>query len=153
MNKPFDIVLMVGIPGSGKTTFCRERLFPLHLYISLDQLRTRSAEAELFAFALKRHKPCVIDNTNVTVAERRRYIQLARKEKDARIAAYCFTPDLDGCLARNEKRTGRAHVPEVAIKCKLAKFEPPDFGEGIDEIYDVKVSENVFDVRRRNEKE
>ena len=45
----FDIVLMVGIPGSGKTTFCRERLFPSHLYISLDQLRTRSAEAELFA--------------------------------------------------------------------------------------------------------
>ena len=48
MNKPFDMVLMVGIPGSGKTTFCRERLFPSHLYISLDQLRTRSAEAELF---------------------------------------------------------------------------------------------------------
>ena len=42
---------------------------------------------------------------------------------------------------------------ETAIKCKLAKFEPPDFGEGIDEIYDVKLSENGFDVRRRNEKE
>ena len=148
----FDIVLMVGIPGSGKTTFCRERLFPSHLYISLDQLRTRSAEAELFAFALKRRKPCVIDNTNVTVAERRRYIQLARKEKDARIVVYCFVPDLEGCLARNGQRRGRARVPEVAIKCKLAKFEPPEFDEGIDEIYDVKVSENGFEVRRRNEK-
>ena len=153
MNKPFDIVLMVGIPGSGKTTFCRERLFPSHLYISLDQLRTRSAEAELFAFALKRHKPCVIDNTNVTAAERGRYIPQARKDKDARIVVYCFAPDLEGCLARNGKRTGRAHVPETAIKCKLAKFEPPDFGEGIDEICDVKLSENGFDVRRRNEKE
>ena len=30
MNKPFDIVLMVGIPGSGKTTFCR-RLLPEEL--------------------------------------------------------------------------------------------------------------------------
>ena len=153
MNAPFDIVLMVGIPGSGKTTFCHERLFPLHLYISLAQLRTRSAEAELFAFALKRHKPCVIDNTNVTAAERRRYIQLARREMDARIVVYCFVPDLEGCLARNGQRTGRAHVPDVAVKCKLAKFELPDFGEGIDEIYDVKVSENGFDVRRRNEKE
>ena len=153
MDKPFDIVLMVGIPGSGKTTFYRERLFPSHLYISLDQLRTRSAEAELFAFALKRHKPCVIDNTNVTVAERRRYIQLARKEMDARIVVYCFVPDLEGCLARNAQRRGRALVPEVAIKCKLAKFEPPYFGEGIDEVYDVRVSENGFDVRRRNEKE
>ena len=89
----------------------------------------------------------------MTVAERRRYIPLARKDKDARIVVYCFAPDLEGCLARNEKRTGRAHVPEVAIKCKLAKFEPPDFGEGIDEIYYVKVFENDFDVRRRNEKE
>ena len=153
MDKDFDVVLMTGLPGSGKTTFCRERLFPSHIYISLDQLRTRSAEAELFAFALKRRKPCVIDNTNVTVAERRRYIPLARKDKDARIVVYCFAPDLEGCLARNEKRTGRAHIPEVAIKCKLAKFEPPDFGEGIDEIYVVKVFENGFDVRRRNEKE
>lgn len=51
MNKPFEIVLMVGIPGSGKTMFCHERLFPSHLYISLDQLRTRSAEAELFALS------------------------------------------------------------------------------------------------------
>ena len=116
-------------------------------------MRTRSAEAELFAFALKRHKPCVIDNTNVTAAERRRYIQLARREMDARIVVYCFVPDLEGCLARNGQRRGLACVPEVAIKCKLAKFEPPDFGEGIDEIYDVKVSENGFDVRRRNEKE
>lgn len=30
-------------------------------------------------------------------------------------------------------------------------FEPPDFSEGIDEIYDVSVSRNGFDVRRRNE--
>ena len=89
----------------------------------------------------------------MTAAERGRYIPQARKDKDARIVVYCFVPDLEGCLARNGQRRGRARVPEVAIKCKLAKFEPPDFGEGIDEIYDVKLSENGFDVRRRNEKE
>ncbi len=152
MNKPFDIVLMVGIPGSGKTTLCRERLFPSHLYISLDQLRTRSAEAELFAFALNRRKSCVIDNTNVNAAERRRYIELAKAVKDVRIIAYCFAPDLGGCVARNGKRVGRAHVLESAIRGRLAMFEPPDFSEGFDEINDVAVSENGFKVRRRHEK-
>jgi len=152
MNKPFDIVLMVGIPGSGKTTFCRERLFPSHLYISLDQLRTRSAEAELFAFALSRRKPCVVDNTNVNAAERKRYIQLAQAVKDVRIVAYCFAPDLEGCIARNSMRTGRARVPELAIKGKLTRFEPPDFSEGFDEINDVEISADGFVVRRRHAK-
>ncbi len=47
----FDVIVMCGIPGSGKTTFCRDRLFPDCIYISLDRLQTRSAEAELLAFA------------------------------------------------------------------------------------------------------
>ena len=141
---------MVGIPGSGKTTFCRERLFPSHLYISLDQLRTRSAEAELFAFALKRRKSCVVDNTNVNAAERKRYIEPAKAAGDVRIVAYCFTPDLAGCIARNGRRTGRARVPEAAIRGRLAGFEPPDFSEGFDEINDVEISANGFEVRRRH---
>ena len=151
MNKPFDIVLMVGIPGSGKTTFCRERLFPSHLYISLDQLKTRSAEAELFAFALNRRKSCVVDNTNINAVERCRYIQLAQKVKNVRVVVYCFAPDLKGCIDRNNERTGRAHVPESAIRGRLAMFENPHFSEGIDEIYDIEVSEDGFEVRRRNE--
>ena len=32
----FEVIVMCGIPGSGKTTFCRERLFPDYIYISLD---------------------------------------------------------------------------------------------------------------------
>ena len=41
-----EVIIMCGIPGSGKTTFCRERLFPQYLYILLDRLKSRSAEAE-----------------------------------------------------------------------------------------------------------
>ena len=153
MNKPFDVVLMVGIPASGKTTFCRDFLFPSHLYISLDQLRTRSAETELFKFALNRRKSCVVDNTNINVAERNRYISMAREIKDVRIVVYCFVPDLNGCLARNDKRAERAHVPASAVKERLGKFEMPDFDEGIDEIFYVRTSENGFEIRRRDEKE
>ena len=41
-----EIVIFVGIPASGKTTFYKERFFPSHVYVSQDQLRTSSAVEE-----------------------------------------------------------------------------------------------------------
>ena len=38
-----EIVIFVGIPASGKTSFYKERFFPSHVYVSQDQLRTSSA--------------------------------------------------------------------------------------------------------------
>ncbi|MBQ3344582.1 MAG: ATP-binding protein [Kiritimatiellae bacterium] len=143
---------MIGIPGSGKTTFCRERLFPHHLYISLDQLRTRSAEAELFAFALKRRKNCVIDNTNINLLERARYIPDARRS-GARVVGYFFEPNLEACIERNAKRVGRARAPEHVIRQKLSRFERPSLREGFDALYRVKVTEKGFAVEVSDEKE
>ena len=60
-----EIVIFIGIPASGKTSFYKERFFPSHVYVSLDQVKTRSAEGELLKFCLGRNKSCVIDNTNV----------------------------------------------------------------------------------------
>ena len=148
----FIVAVMIGIPGSGKTTFCRERLFPHHLYISLDQLRTRSAEAELFAFALKRRKNCVIDNTNINLLERARYIPDARRS-GARVVGYFFEPNLEACIERNAKRVGRARAPEHVIRQKLSRFERPSLREGFDALYRVKVTEKGFDVEVLDEKE
>ena len=148
----FIVVLMIGIPGSGKTTFCCERLFPHHLYISLDQLRTRSAEAEMFAFALRRRKNCVIDNTNINMLERSRYIPAAKRE-GARVVGYFFEPDLEACVARNAKRLGKARVPEHVIRQKMSRFERPSPHEGFDALYRVKVTERGFDVEVLDAKE
>ena len=148
----FTVALMIGIPGSGKTTFCRDRLFPRYFYISLDQVRTRSAEAELFAFALRRRKNCVIDNTNINALERSRYIPDARKA-GARVVGYFFAPEIDACIERNAKRVGRACVPEYAIRQKLARFERPTLNEGFDELYRVKVTNDGFEVEAIDEKE
>ncbi len=135
----FEVVVMCGLPGCGKTTFCRERLFPNYLYISLDRLRTRSAEAELFAFALRRRKSCVIDNTNINEAERARYIKAA-KEAGARVIAYWFKPEVDACLARNALREGRERIPDCAIRDKASRFSAPQAAEGFDEIHMVTIN-------------
>lgn len=148
----FIVALMIGIPGSGKTTFYRERLFPHHLYISLDQLRTRSTEAELFAFALRRRKNCVIDNTNINALERARYIPSAKRE-GARVVGYFFEPDLEACLVRNAERVGKARVPEHVIRHKLSRFERPTLREGFDALYRVKVTGKGFHVEVLDAKE
>ena len=146
----FEVVVMCGLPGSGKTTFCRERLFPNYLYISLDRLRTRSAEAELFAFALRRRKSCVIDNTNINEAERARYIPAA-KQAGARLIAYWFKPDIDACRARNALRKGRERIPDCGIRDKASRFSAPQLAEGFDEIHAVTITENGFNVEVCNE--
>ena len=144
----FEVILMCGIPGSGKTTFCRERLFPQYLYISLDRLRTRSAEAELFAFALRRRKRCVIDNTNISRQERARYIPAAKKA-GARVVTYWFEPDVGACLARNAGRTGRERVPDIVIRDKSSRFSAPDRTEGFDQIFKVSIADDGFHVEEQ----
>lgn len=81
--KIFEVIVMIGIPGSGKTTFCKSRFFPEKVHVSLDQLRSRKVEDELFSFCLRHRISCVIDNTNVNTAERRRYIVSAHKSIDS----------------------------------------------------------------------
>ena len=144
----FEVILMCGIPGSGKTTFCRERLFPQYLYISLDRLRTRSAEAELFAFALRRRKSCVIDNTNISRQERARYIPAAKKA-GARVVTYWFEPDVGACLARNARRPGRERVPDIVIRDKSSRFSAPDRTEGFDQVFKVSIADDGFHVEEQ----
>ena len=40
-----QVVILIGIQGSGKSTFCRKRFFDTHVRINLDMLRTRPPTA------------------------------------------------------------------------------------------------------------
>ncbi len=53
-----ELVIFIGIPASGKTSFYKERFFPSHVYVSLDQVKTRSAEGELLTFCLGGNRNC-----------------------------------------------------------------------------------------------
>lgn len=149
MNK--ELILFMGIPASGKSTFYKTNFFPHYLYISLDQLHSRFAEAELFQFALRRERSCVIDNTNITRSGRAAYLQLA-KAAGFKVRGYCFLTNKADALARNAQRSGRACVPEVAIRAMYAQFEYPTLSEGFDELSFVRLQDNTFNVEPYNEK-
>ena len=133
-----ELVILVGLPGAGKTTFYRERFAATHSIVSKDLLkgagRAARKQEPLIAAALASGKDVVVDNTNPRLADRAPLIALARAH-DARVVAYVFPTTVAECRARNRLREGAARVPEVAIFTAARRMEAPTLGEGLDALY------------------
>jgi predicted kinase len=143
-----EAVIFIGIQGSGKSTFFRERFFDTHVRINLDMLRTRRREELLVAACLEGGQSFVIDNTNPLPSDRARYIGAARAA-GFRAVAYFFEASLKEAMQRNNLRSGKQKIPAPAVAAAFKKLVPPCTEEGFNEIYTVKVvAEGGFVVTR-----
>jgi predicted kinase len=133
-----EAVIFVGIQGSGKSTFYRERFFDTHVRINLDMLRTRHREQLLLAACLAAQQSFVIDNTNPLPSDRSRYIGPAR-EAGFRVIAYYFETSLADTIRRNKQRPGKQRIPVPAIAGTLRKLQAPTLEEGFDKVYRVTI--------------
>ncbi len=146
-------VIMMGIQGSGKSEFCKRLLKGGFVYISLDELNTRNKERVSIEQCFADGSGFVIDNTNPTRADRARYILPAR-ENGYRVVGYYMQSELKACIARNNKRKGKACIPAQAIAATSNKMELPCRDEGFDELYYVKndgIDMTVSEWRDENE--
>jgi len=136
-----EAVILIGIQASGKSEYCRRNYFDTHVRINLDMLRTRGRERILLDACIRAGQSFVVDNTNPVKTDRQRYIPAA-KEAGFSVTGIFFLPDLDGALARNRNRQGKARVPDIAVKGALARLEAPSADEGFDELYAVTIGED-----------
>ena len=134
-----EAIILIGIQGAGKSTFCRERLFNTHVRINLDMLRTRRRERILLDACIEAKQPFVVDNTNPTAADRRRYIEPA-KTVGFRVAGYYFSSDLEAAKRRNAQRTEARVVPLIGLLGTYKKLEPPRLLEGFDALHEVQIT-------------
>lgn len=138
-----EMVIFIGIQASGKSTFYQERFFQTHMRINLDMLKTRHREKLLFGACLTAKQSVVIDNTNVTIEDRKKYIDLSR-EHDFQVVGYYFEPNFHESVERNSRRVGEENIPLVGIKSTLKKLEPPSYVEGFDRLYKVSIQNSEF---------
>ena len=138
-----ELVILVGLPDSGKSTFFRDRFAATHVLVSKDLLKNNRQPArrqhELIEQALGQDRSVVVDNTNPRRTDRAGLIELARRH-GARVTGYVFTSGAADCLARNRQREGKARVPAVAIYTAARRMEPPRREEGFDLLYCVDVA-------------
>ncbi len=139
-------VIFIGIQGSGKTTFYRERFFDTHVRISLDVLRTRHREAVLLQACILAQQPFVVDNTNVLAAERAVYIEAA-KRAGFRVTGYYFATSVRAAIARNQQREGKQAIPVKGLLGTYKRLQPPRREEGFDELFEARIEERQFQVR------
>lgn len=138
-----EMIIFIGIPASGKSSLYKELFFNSHIRISMDLLNTRNKEGKLLQYCFDTQSKMVIDNTNVSSKERKKYIDLARQNK-YKILAYYFESDIKTCLERNKNR--KDFINEIGIKAKFKELEPPSLEEGFDKIVQVNIINTQFEI-------
>ena len=140
-----QVVILVGLPGSGKSTFYAQRFAATHVHVSRDNFPNNRnpgrRQAVLLEEALTAGRDVVVDNTNLRTADRAPIIEAARRH-GATVVGYAFEPDVARCRERNRKRQGRARVPDVAIYAARKKLEPPSRAEGFDALIRVRARDD-----------
>lgn len=143
------VVLTIGLPGSGKTTWYKRRgVTPLSsdllrnlLFDDITEQRYQglvfSTLRSLLRARLIAKMPWnYVDATNLSAHERKQWIKMA-KSFQYEVQAVFFDVPLAVCMERNRQRE-RVVTDEVMLKM-AERLRPPSFKEGFDKITVVRV--------------
>jgi predicted kinase len=145
------VVLAIGLPGSGKSSwFKRHSIHPLSSDL-LRELLFDDAQEQRFqdlvfsnlrsmlkARLIARRPMNYVDATNLTPQDRHSWIKLA-KDYGYDVQGVFFDVPLEVCMERHQRR-GRA-VPEEIMRKMAGKLKAPTFDEGFSKITVVRVKQ------------
>ena len=155
MAKFNKLYIMVGVPGSGKSTWIDKHKAAFktpYKIVSRDKIRFSlvsedepyfSKEDEVFKVFIKEIKDGLADGldvyadaTHLSGFSRGKLLRaLGSSIKDTKIEAIVIKTSLNTAITQNNLREGRSFVPKSVVRRMYTQLEEPTLEEGFDKIW------------------
>lgn len=137
MVKP-TLIVLVGLPGSGKSTFCKKPEYKDFVRINQDE-QGKLEHRYMFDDAVEQNRNIIVDRCNFNVDQRQRYIKPAKEEGYHVVIAW-LRRDASTCIERINQRKEHPNLAagnekiESVVKMFDGMFVAPKENEA-DEIW------------------
>jgi len=134
-----EAVILVGLPGAGKTTYYQTHFAKTHTLVSGDVQGSTKNQMSVLDACIQNALSFAVDNTNVTRAAR---APLIRRAQNAgyRVVCYFFDTPVRSAIGRNNHREDKKPIPVPAILKSAKHLQPPAIEEGFDELIVIRAT-------------
>ena len=112
-SSKLELILLVGLPGSGKSTFAK-KYYEEYSYINQDINKTKEKSKKILLDAIKNKKNIIVDNTNLDYQKRQEIIQLVNLSEYI-IKIIVFDIPFKVCYHMMYYRVNTLHVDPISI--------------------------------------
>eukprot|EP00099_Drosophila_melanogaster_P022340 NP_649792.3 uncharacterized protein Dmel_CG9601 [Drosophila melanogaster] len=151
-DHPCEMVIMVGLPGSGKSHFCSSFFQPRgYKIVNADTLGSTQNCLTACKRFLDSGQSCVVDNTNVDAASRKKFLQLASEKM---IPCRCLVMNVPVAQVKHNiafrelSDSARTKIKDMVFNMMKKKYQEPALDEGFISIHKVNFKPNFADEKQ-----
>jgi bifunctional polynucleotide phosphatase/kinase len=135
-----ELIIMVGYPGSGKSTFVKKYLIKNNFEsINQDKLKSKKKCLDMCEKYMKQEQNIVVDNTNSDLEIRKLYIDLGKKY-NYNIRCFIMNTTEEHARHNNMYRylyQNKEKVPDIVYRIFNKKYKLPQLSEGFKDIVNI----------------